>query len=307
MSPLSGIRRYLARQLPLAQIGALCVIVVVSLALYGRMGGVTRWGLAVPATAATVVLLFVELRLTEDVEIHYSGGERIGQLGRRRLPPSQGHATPAGRVISGDGRVLPAPRTLATAIAGLACTVTALNAPVGAAATLAALAAIAAMLLAVLLLRAALLPRLVGVLVFFELVPALILLYVYESWTDQAGAKLPAEAAIPVIGTFWLAWELWKFSRNVGTGDVERIYGLRDRGVRGMLAALMTLAALLAWRLYRTADLSPLYLAYALALAAVTAVAVVSPRRGRARPWWAGQAVPNAIAAGLVVQLLAFL
>src|SRR6266516_6349370 len=109
----AAVWRYVDRQLPLPQIGALFVVVATSFALYGRITGTTSWELQLVVVALTVALLFLHMRLAEDVDIHYCGGELIGNLGPRR-PLAGAHP---GRVVLGNGRVVPRLSVLRLALA----------------------------------------------------------------------------------------------------------------------------------------------------------------------------------------------
>jgi hypothetical protein len=213
--------------------------------------------------------------------------------------------------VLADGRVVPAPRALAAALAVSTAAIVLLNAPIDTAALLAALAGAALMLAAAGALRLRWLPRALALVPFFELAPAAILVYVYFAWGAAAHATLAPGEVLPVVGIVWTNWEFWKFSRGVGKSAVERIYGLRSTGTRAVLGALLALSLAFSLALYSAARLSPLYLGYALALivlaaASIARFAAADPARPR-QPWWAGLAFPNAITLGLLVQLLAFL
>src|SRR4051794_29243986 len=79
-----GLWRYIDRQLPPMQAVALSIVSLASYALFGRIGGTTPWNWEVAAAVVTVVVLFFQVRLIEDVDAHVVGGELIANLGRRR-------------------------------------------------------------------------------------------------------------------------------------------------------------------------------------------------------------------------------
>ncbi len=114
-----------------------------------------------------------------------------------------------------------------------------------------------------------------------------------------------------MVGIFWTSWEFWKFARGVGKNPRERIYGLHLGPLRTVLLALLVLLLVIELTLVSAADLSPAFLVYAIAIAVLTAAAIVvypgDEVREKPQPWWAGLAVPNAITIGLIGQLLLFL
>jgi hypothetical protein len=117
------------------QAAALCVVTLCSYAILGRIGHTTPWSWEVVAAAITTVLLFFQVRLVEDIDIHACGGELIANLGRRRELPRH----PSGRVVLADGRLVPKPSTLLGALAFTMAIVVLLNAWIGRWALIAAL------------------------------------------------------------------------------------------------------------------------------------------------------------------------
>jgi hypothetical protein len=304
-----GVRRYLDKQFAPAQIASTCILVVVSYFLYARIAGASSFGYEVVASAVTVVLIFLQMRLVEDVDIHWSGGELLGQLGRRRPQTYRGHA----RIVLPDGRVVPRPPTLWAAIAATTGAIVVLNSPLGRPAVVAALSGTGLLILAYGVLRLRALPRIVGLVAGFEVVPALAFVYIYFAWHAHTHVALSPADVIPVVVTFWASWEFWKFSRGIGKYDRERAYGLSPKHtcMASLGFAGLTLAFEIA--LWSRADLSVLYLAFVVGLTALIAVGIGTTMRSLRRagrveggvPRWAGLAFPAAVLAGLGVQLLA--
>jgi hypothetical protein len=304
------VRDYLDRQFPPSQVVSVCVVVTLSYLLYGRMADTTPVGYEPFGAAAVVVVLFLQIRLVEDLEIDYSGGELIGEIGRRRRPPRADRST---RVVVADGRVVPTASTLVAATALTTVVACALSAPMGAAVVAAALATTAVLLLSGLLLRIRRLPRIFGTVLFFELVPALAIAYVYFAWRAASGDDLAVRDVVSVAGLFWTNWQFWKLSRGIGKYDVERVYGLAPRATCAALLGVVALALALQVALHSAADLSLAYLVYAIALSAVFAVAIARTVRELGRPEgldgqprWVGLPFAHAVIAGIVAQLVAF-
>jgi hypothetical protein len=305
------VRDYLAAQLPPADAASLAIVVVASYCLYGRMGEDTPWGYPVAAATLTVVLIFIQIRLAEDVEIWCNGGEVFGKLGRWRGGEVGPHP---GRVVAGDGRVLPPPRPLFAWLGVTTVFICLVNIGTDSRALAVALSAPAAMLAADGLLRLnRIVPRAIGIVTLFEIVPAISLLYVYLAWASASGSTLEASSVLPVIGVVWTNWAFWKFGRKVGEVEVERIYALDTLSVCRVTLGVLGLSLATNVALYAVADLSVAYLVFAGAAHAVTAVSVIAYTRRFRRlrmeagsPWWAGLAFPLALTAGVLVQLLAY-
>ena len=302
-------RDYLAVQIPPADAASLAIVSIASYCLYGRMGESTPWGYEVAAAALGVILIFIQIRLAEDVEIWCIGREVFGKLGRWRDEDFPPHT---GRVLAGDGRVIPPPRVclawlgVTTVLVCLVCLGT------DATALAVALSATAALLFADGVLRLTRhVPRGIGLVTMFEVVPAISLLYVYFAWASASDATLGAAEVLPVIALVWTNWEYWKFARKVGEVEIERVYALRTLGVCRTVLAMLALSLATNVALFAVADLSVAYLAAAIALHAVTAVSVVAymarfRRMGMdaGQPWWAGLAFPLALTGLVLVQLL---
>lgn len=305
-SPLARMWRYVDRQLPPMQAAALCIVTTCSYALLGRIGHTTPWGWEVPSAAVTTVLLFLQVRLIEDIDIHACGGELIANLGRRRELPRNA----SGRVVLADGRLVPKPSTLLGAIAFTTVIIVLLNAWISRGALIAALVPTTTSLVCASLLRIRQLPRFLGVIPFFEVVPAMTFSYLYFVWAATARSHLSFGAVATLMALWWLNWQYWKFSRGIGVYEIERIYGLqlegRLRAIRAVLSVLVLGVLGITIRLYLDAKLSPIFLGYVACVAAVfvTSIVTLAGWRQTNSPWWADLALSNAIVAGVIVQLL---
>ncbi len=306
-SILGRVWRYVDRQLPPVQAAALCVVTLCSYALLGRIGHTTPWGWEVAAAAITTVLLFFQVRLIEDIDIHACGGELVANLGHRRELPRH----PSGRVVLADGRLVPKPSTLLWAVAFTTAIVVLLNVWIGRWALVAALVPTTASLICASLLRIQGLPRFLGVIPFFEVVPAMTFSYTYFVWAATANAHLSFGSVAALVALWWLGWQYWKFSRGIGVYDIERIYGLRlqgaMQGARIVLVVLLLAVFGVTILLYSDAHLSAIFLGYVACVTAVFIVSIVTLARWSRDgvPWWGGLALANAIVLGVVVQLLA--
>jgi hypothetical protein len=305
-----GVRRYLDKQFAPAHMASTCILVVVSYFLYARIAGISSFGYEVGASAVTVVLIFLQMRLAEDVDIHWSGGELLGQVGWHRPQTYRGHA----RIVLPDGRVVPRPLTLWAATVATTGVIVALNLPLGRPGIVAALSGPGLLIIAYGALRLRVLPRIFGLVAGFELVPALAYLYVYFAWQAHTHVALSPAAVIPVVVTFWASWEFWKVSRGIGKYERERAYGLSPKHTCIASLGFVGLALPFQIALWSRADLSVLYLAFVVGLTAFTALGIGTTMRSLRRaghveggvPHWAGLAFPAAVLAGLGVQLLVF-
>ncbi|MGJ0430628.1 hypothetical protein [Methylobacter sp.] len=90
----------------------------------------------------------------------------------------------------------------------------------------------------------------------FEGAPASFFAYIYFAWLSHSPAEaLSITQIAPVAGMFWLAYEIWKFSRKVHVNAMQP-YFLPKKGVRGVLSLLLVLAAALMAALADMADFS---------------------------------------------------
>lgn len=91
---------------------------------------------------------------------------------------------------------------------------------------------------------------------FFEGAPASFFVYIYFAWLSHSSPEpLSITQIAPVAGMFWLAYEIWKFSRKVHVNAMQP-YFLPKKGVRVVLSLLLVLAAALMTALVDMADFS---------------------------------------------------
>jgi hypothetical protein len=236
--------------------------------LYGRMAGDTRLGWRTFSGLLTFALLFLQLRIIDDIDDH-------------------------------DGASAP---TRAQLITGLVLTVTltvALNADRPPALAIAGSATVVMLTAprAVTYLRS---PRPL-VLAGYEAGPALIMAYGYAAWRGQGGQPLPGLAVTGVTGLFWISYEVWKWSREIDRGGT-RPHGLGDDVLRAGLIALLAAATGCAVLVRVGTDLPPGLAAY-LILAPVACAGWLTTRwRRPARPvGQLGLALAVALQVGVVL------
>lgn len=91
---------------------------------------------------------------------------------------------------------------------------------------------------------------------FFEGAPASFFVYIYFAWLSHSSLEsLSITQIAPIAGMFWLAYEIWKFSRKVHVNAMQP-YFLPKKGVRLALSLLLILAAALMMALVNMADFS---------------------------------------------------
>ncbi|MBF9129927.1 hypothetical protein I0C86_13280 [Plantactinospora sp. S1510] len=278
--------RYLLRRFPPHTVGLATVLTFASLqSLYLRAVPSPELDLlAVAATTATFVLLFVQLRLVDDIDDFHrdAATDRSPAAGRRS------HLQ-AGLV----------------ATIGLTVLLTMRHWP----ALLTALAATAAMLLAP---RVVNHPRLPGhrilLPIVYEGAPLLIMVYAYAGWRTYADSAASPVLVFGVTGLYWTAYEFWKFSRKLDDAGY-RPYGLGPRGRLVALAVLLAVAECCVALIYASHSLPPIVVGYAAAvplgfgawIAAWIGTARSGSRPGsRPRPAWAGLSFAFVLQVGLL-------
>ncbi|MEU9186126.1 hypothetical protein AB0D14_16565 [Streptomyces sp. NPDC048484] len=229
--------RYLAARFPPRTHGiAVLATFVCAYALYCRAGG-GGGGWTAPVGAVSFVLLFLQMRLIDDLDDCASDaqGGSVDEVRRRR-------------------------RALLWALASVVAAVCALNAPWPAACAL-AVVAVALTALTPFVLRRFLISRRYLLGIAYEIGPAIVLLYVYAFWTETSGRTLPLGAVVTATVLLWTGYEFWKFSRKIGLAEFQP-YGLSWGGatvtLRVLLAAAAAAAVLLAV-LTRVSPVLPLY------------------------------------------------
>jgi hypothetical protein len=253
---------YVNQRFPLQSLGvAVGVTFLCAYLVYGHAFGHQSFGLRTVLGVLTFVVLFLQLRIVDDlddVESARAPGDSDAQVRRRKLE----------------------------LIAGLAATTLLIvamnwNSP----ALVVALAATALMIVNPFVLKNGVKayitkPSDPGALttgsvamdlvlaIFYEGVPVLMVVYIYYAWTAVAKSSVPASLVLVVTATFWALYEIWKYARYLTRPD-WRPYGLGWTGARVLLVGLFAIAALFQVLTARLAGLSPVYSVYAVLLTGV--------------------------------------
>jgi hypothetical protein len=277
--------RYVAEQFPPLQAGALAFASLVGYAVFGRLAGDVTLELLAIAVALTVALLFLQLRLVDDIHTWYdTDGE--GDIGGASL---------RGLVV---GTIVTTVAIAALNVADPVMLATALGTTMFMVVTSCIIRAEGQLPAAV---RMAL-----GRIPLFEVAPAAMLVYVYVGWRAATGESLPAGDVAVVVGVLLTSFNFWKLSRHLGDRPRERIYQLTWPVVRVLCTGL--LAASLAFNvlLYDLAGFSVVFLVITVAIVATFAV-FSRPRRepDTSRPPWVGLPFAILMTAVLFVQVAA--
>jgi hypothetical protein len=264
---------YLRRRFPLHTHALAIAGMFVSIQLFlGLAAGAVwlgRW--ALPFGLA-FLLLFLEMRIVDDIDDH-------------------------------DGTTAPSRSRL---IAGLSVTVfvtvvlTAAR-PAALAATLAATTVIVAAPLVTGRLRP---PRPV-VLVVYEFAPMLVIFFGYAAWRGQGGRPLTVPAAAGVTGLFWIAYEVWKWSREIDRGP-GRPHGLGQPVLRAGVIAMLVAAAgcVIVVRVFSDLPAAPTVYGVLLPLA-VAGWLAARWRTAESSIGWRGLVFPLALELGVILDALA--
>jgi len=229
LSALSWLRTYAHQRLPFASlILPLALSFPLSCVLYQKLSGQpVGLGIVPVAEWLSFILLFVQLRLIDDLD----------DVRDDHSNPAQQHALK---------------QRLTALLMVTAGTLAALN--------MASLKTLSAVICSTLisyagpfLVKRFLPPHpaslLLGWLVF-EGAPASFFVYIYFAWLSHSAAEPLSIAQIaPSAGVFWLAYEIWKFSRKVHVNAMQP-YFLPKKGVRIALNLLLLWA--MAWSLALT-------------------------------------------------------
>jgi hypothetical protein len=110
--------------------------------------------------------------------------------------------------------------------------------------------------------------------VFFEGAPCLIIVYGYTRWAHDTGGAVRPASVIAVSGLFWMSYEYWKYSRYM-TRSGWRPYGLSWPQARIALIGILIAAFIFQMMIVTYARLPSLYLFYALCVT-VAFIAITS-------------------------------
>lgn len=265
---------YLRDRFPLPTQGTALLLMFGCLYLfYTRLGGRST-GWAVPIGMLTFVSLFLMLRLADDFD-----DARSDQ-----------------RITAGYRR------GLAKGFLCVLTTVTVLNVLWPSALLMVGLST-AAMVIAPVTARLGLWR--IGLAVFYEICPALVLGYVYAFWAAASGGHVPTRRVALGIVLLWSLYEYWKFTRKIGVPAFQP-YDLSWRVVWIVALLLLLLVAGLAGVAYVDSGLSSVGLIYELAVCTGFLIWMLSDRtrieEGR-QLGWRGVWLPIAVEAGLLVDL----
>jgi hypothetical protein len=285
-------RAYLAKRFPFVPrvvpvlFGYLCCYL-----LYGHASGVQAYGWPTFAGAASGVLLVLVRRIADDLEDVdsdiESGRLRFADGGRRYRRGLRLGGLAAAAAAVGLGAICGPALLLATAL-----------------------------LAAWIPLSAAIRNRLRGrSRALFHLLnesgPALGLLYPYLVWHQVTGASLPAIAVISLAGLLWTCYELWNFTRKLGSTERWPPWAISLNRARVLVLAYLALAAGFGLLVAFGFDLGPGYAIYAAVLPAAFAASVLRwwrrlPAGGPdgVRAAWAGAPFGAAVEVGLLIALL---
>jgi hypothetical protein len=286
---------YLNTKYPPAQALAIALAAFTAYLAGGRLGG-GEPSLGWPAVAAsgTGSLLFLQVRLLDDLDTHYSGHDRIKHGTPRGLLAGVGVTTAIIIALNPEPGVVGF-AILPTAVMLGASLVLALWCPLRTSTPLTRR-------------RPDLIALVFGRIPLFDAGPVLAFLYVTAKWEESTGRDLSGVAVLLVVGVFWVLYEIWKMSRNIGRyegyDDIYQPYRMSWLHQRVFTAILATGSLALSVALYATADLSVGFLIYAAVLSFALAALALSGRHEAGRPWWRGLLFPAAMIVGLLTQFL---
>jgi hypothetical protein len=265
---LRSFAAYFDERFPLPSNGT--AIVVTFLAVYllcGSADGGAPLSWKALGGLVTFFLLFLQLRLVDDIDDAERDARERGlddeAAGRRKRALICGLAGSAlGIALLNWGEVALVPAIAATATSVLTPFVVRRWATRGGSDESASLAA----------------RLLVGV--FYEGTHLVIMLYVCFAWASVTGGTLPATTILAIAGTFWTAFEFWKYSRYVVKPD-WRPYGLSWPQARLALTAVLALSLAAQVATVFASRIPRAYLVYAVFVTAATVVWIhrVSPQR----------------------------
>jgi hypothetical protein len=254
--PSATVQHYLRTRFPLHTQGAATAgtfLCIQSLYVRSSSRAHVHW-FALAAGAAAFSLLFIQLRLVDDID-DFDRDAR------------------ADTAVSGGSR-----RRLVIGLMTIMTAVILLSAWRWQTLTL-VLATSLLMLLAPVVAKHPRLPlhRLILPLVY-EGAPALIMLYGYVAWKAYSEVSSPWGLVVGVTGLFWAGYEFWKFSRKLDQ-EAYRPYGLGRTGRYAVLMTLLIVAGCCSILIYTSSDLPVGVLVYGLLVPLVFA--------GWMSAWWA--------------------
>lgn len=253
---------YLADRFPLHTIGVAVLLTYAgSFLVYGNAADATAISAISARGAATLLLLFLALRIVDDIDDNQPDIE-LGRVDREAVAAHR--------------------RSLIAGFVAVALGVLALN--VGTSALVPALSALLGMLVAAFVVKAALnrgvttgeqtsgsaaKDAVIGVVT--EGVAFLMISYPYFAWSAATDRTLAATTVLPVVLVFWTSFEVWKMSRYL-TRPRWRAYGFSWRGARLFLLTMLALSLASQLRVWAVADLPIAFAVVAVGIPAGLAV-----------------------------------
>lgn len=281
-----SIARYLNKKFPPAQVGVLYVASLLMWVLCGQIARHVSLASTTVVASTTVTLLFLALRLFDDINAYYvsEGRDDIGGASLGGLRVGLVVVTLAIAVLNVSHVELLILSLADVLLMTIATVVLGLERRFGPQPTV---------------------RLLLGRLPLFELGPAIALAYIYVAWHLATSRSLSMIDVAAAIGVVWAAFDIWKLSRNMGVRPLDRHYDIPWSTVRWICEGLLILSLALVVILFNKAGFSVAYLVYATAVIVLFAV-LARPRPGpeSTRPAWVGLPYPTLMVTGLLVQLL---
>ena len=295
---------YLNRRFPLQSLGvALAVTFLSAYLIYGRASGHLVLGIGTILGAATFVLLFLQLRIVDDLDDVDSARGPDDSERQIRLRKLQ----------------------LTSGLIATTCLIAALN--WGSSALAVALSATALMIINPFVLKNGVKKYITKpsdadqlttgslgmdllLAIFYEGVPVLMVLYIYYKWSALTQTSSPRILILSVTCTFWALYEIWKYSRFLTRPDWHP-YGLHWTGAKVLIVCLFLVAAATQVMTALLSGLSMMYSTYVLVLTSLfivfvwqTAPSAARDKRAKLRAL-AGLAYVGAVDLGILVAVFA--
>jgi hypothetical protein len=289
--------RYLNEKFPPAQAVAIGLGSLVVYLMCGRLAtGASSVGWGAAAASVTSTLLFLQVRLLDDFDTHYSL-EEITNATPRGLLAGVGVTTALVAVLNlGPSIVVFA--LAPTAVMVGASIVLALWCPMRTTKPLTAR-------------RPALIALTLGRVPLFDVGPALALVYVCARWEASTRSTISIASASLAVGSVWVLYEIWKVSRNTGRyegyDNIYRPIAVSWAQQRVIVAVLGLVSVALTIALYKSAGLSIAYLISGCGLGLALAALALRNVHDKRRPWWRGLIFPALMVIGMLVQFAALM
>lgn len=288
--------RYLNEKFPPTQVLALAMGSVVIYLACGRLTTgkpELNWGAA--EAAVTVTLFFLQVRLLDDFDTHYTGLREITHVTPRGLLVGVALTT-VPIVVLNAGPSIIGYAFLPTAVMISASVAIALWCPLRTAKPLTSY-------------RPHIVALVLGRIPLFDGGPVLAFFYVGAKWEEATGASVSQASIWLAVGVMWVMYEIWKVSRSIGRYEgydyIYRPYGISWAQQRVLVAVLSLCGTVLSITLFFRAKLSIAFLVYACILGLGLVWLALKDIHGQGRPWWRGLVFPALMVAGSLVQFLA--